>query len=90
MVAVISGCSYDITKTHPHFLDPARGYARIYNAKHIDNPECGKPDYEFVNSGKTKPIAEMSGFICLPTDEAQNIIKYYNEWKKKNSNCANQ
>lgn len=84
---LITGCGYDIHKAHPEFLDPARGYARIYDAIDIPDAKCGEPKYKFEYSRKNIPISEMSGHICLPTDQAQEIIRVYNEQARKNANC---
>ena len=79
VAVVLSGCDFEVEKIHPHVLDISRGYARIYQAEKIKNPACGTPDYKFVQTGKVMPIDQMSGYFCLPTKEAQEIIKHFNE-----------
>lgn len=83
-----ASCSFDITKIHPHFLDVSKGYARVYRAEKIKPEQCGDPDYEFVFTGEKKPIAEMSGYACIPVEEVQELLKHYDEHKRKQ--CPNE
>jgi hypothetical protein len=82
------GCSgYDITKNNPHFLDTQKGYARIYEAKKIEPEACGEPNYKFEYTGQTKPISEMNGYVCLPVDQVQYNLRFYNDYLKRKANC---
>ena len=69
------------------FLDTKRGYARIYQAKKIEPASCGAPDYEYFYTNKTIPISEMNGYICLPVDQAQDVLKHYDEFVYKKAGC---
>ena len=82
-----ASCQYNVKHAHPEFIDADRGYARVYNFVDAKNPQCGEPKYVPEYSGKNIPISEMSGHVCLKTSEAQEIIRYYNEYIKKNANC---
>lgn len=73
----------------PEFIDPTRGYSRIYVEQDVKAPACGEPKYEFIDSKKTIPIDQMAGHVCLPTAQAQEIIRYYNQWQKSNAKCPN-
>jgi hypothetical protein len=85
---ILTSCSgYDITKNTPHFLDTKKGYARVYEAKKIEPQACGEPDYIFKYTGQTKPISEMNGYVCLPTDQVQYNLRFYNEYLKRKANC---
>ncbi len=83
LTLAVTSCGFDITRIHPHFLDTKRGYARVYEAINIKPANCGDPSYRFVDSGKRKPLDEMNGYIAIPVNEAQEILKYYNEQNKK-------
>ncbi len=87
VVVSLNACAFDMTKMHPSFIDAPKSYARVYNARIVQNPACGEPKYEFYYSGTNKPIQDMTGYICLPPDEAQYALRSFNEWNKKNSHC---
>lgn len=87
VATVLSNCAYKLTKATPEIIDVSRGYARIYNFKNIQNPQCGDPLYEAVYSGKNIDLKDMSGHICIPTNQAQEMLRYYNEYEKKNKSC---
>ena len=87
LTAVVSGCGFDIFKSTPTFLDPVRGYGRVYKARPIPNVKCGDPDYEFYYSQSNVPIADMSAYVCVPVDQAQAMLRSYNEWYRENQNC---
>lgn len=85
---VLSSCAnYEITKNTPHFIDTNKGYARIYEAKKVKPEQCGDPEYVFKYTGINKPISEMNGFVCLPVDQVQYNLRYYNEYEKRKANC---
>lgn len=85
---IFVGCAtYKIETNTPTFLDPARGYGRIYKAEKIEPKACGEPDYQFVYSKNNIPISEMQGYVCLPADQVQYNFRYYNEYLKKKANC---
>ena len=85
---IFVGCAtYKIENNTPTFLDPARGYGRVYTAENIEPDSCGAPDFMFKYSGTTKPISEMAGYICIPPDQFQYNIRFYNEFKKNKANC---
>lgn len=85
---LLTSCSgYEITQNTPHFIDTNKGYARIYEAKEVKPQSCGEPNYEFKYTGINKPISEMNGFICLPVNQAQYNLRFYNEYLKRKANC---
>lgn len=88
LTVVVSSCSFDIKKIHPHFLDVPKGYARIYEAKKIEASNCGDPEYKFVYTGEKKSIDEMNGYACLPVEEVQYLLKHYDEYNRKK--CTNE
>lgn len=81
-------CGFDIERIHPHFLDPDKGYSRVYEVKKVTPAQCGDPDYDFVYTGTKKPISEMAGYVCIPVEEYQYMISRYEEANKKK--CAAQ
>lgn len=85
---IFVGCAtYKIETNTPTFLDPVRGYGRVYTAEKIEPKACGEPNYQFVYSKKNIPINEMQGYVCLPADQVQYNIRYYNEYLKQKANC---
>jgi len=85
---IFVGCAaYKIENNTPTFLDPKKGYGRIYTAQKIEPKECGSPNYEFIYSNKNVPIDEMQGWVCLPTDQVQYNLRYYNNYLKQKANC---
>ncbi len=86
-VASLSSCGYDITKSTPTFLDTKRGHGRVYAAKKITPESCGSPDYLYFDTKKRIPIEDMNGYVCLPVDQAQDILKHYDEYIYRKANC---
>lgn len=85
---IFVGCAtYKIETNTPAFLDPVRGYGRVYKAEKVEPNQCGDPNYKFVFSGQTIPINEMTGFVCLPADQVQYNLRFYNDYLKKKANC---
>jgi hypothetical protein len=87
ILLLLCNCNYDIKHATPEFIDASRGYARIYKAQDKANPECGEPKYEFVYTGQNINMSDMSGHICLPTEQVQEILRYYNDYVRKQQNC---
>ena len=87
LTAVVASCNYNITKTTPTFLDTKRGYGRVYAAKKITPAQCGDPDYLYEDTKKRIPIDDMNGYVCLPVDQAQDILKHYDEYIYRQSKC---
>ncbi len=88
LLPVFASCAkYNIESNTPIFLDPSRGYGRIYVAEKVEPKACGEPDYNFVYSKKTIPISEMQGYVCLPADQVQYNLRYYNEYLKQKAKC---
>ncbi len=85
---IFVGCAtYKIENNTPTFLDTNKGYGRVYTAEKIEPKECGAPDYLFKYSGTTKPITEMNGWVCIPPDQVQYNLNYYNNYIKQKANC---
>ena len=85
---IFVGCAtYKIETNTPTFLDPARGYGRVYTAEKVEPKACGEPNYQFVYSKKNIPINEMQGYVCLPPDQFQYNKRYFDEYMKKKANC---
>ena len=88
IILFLSGCAqYKIENNHPAFLDTKRGYARIYAAQKVTPAQCGDPNYAFKYTGKTMPISDMNGYVCLPASEVQYNLKYYNEYSREQAHC---
>lgn len=86
----LSSCGFNIEHLHPHFLDTQKGYAMVYEAKKITPEVCGDPNYQFNYTSVNKPIDQMNGYICLPIDEVQEALRYYNEYLRKKANCRDE
>lgn len=85
---IFVGCAtYKIETNTPTFLDPSRGYGRIYKAEKIEPKACGEPEIAFKYSGTNIPISEMAGFICIPPDQFQYNKRYFDEYMKQKANC---
>ena len=87
LTAVVTSCNYNVKHATPEFLDPSKGYARIYAARSVTPIKCGDPAYEFYYTGENIAIAQMTGHICLAPEQAQEILRYYNEWLRKDHGC---
>ena len=85
---IFVGCAkYQIENNTPIFLDTTKGYGRIYTAEKTEPKACGEPNYTFVYSKKNIPINEMNGYVCLPVDQVQYNLRFYNEYLKQKANC---
>jgi hypothetical protein len=87
LTEVINSCAYDLKKANPEFFDPDRGYARVYGFRDVQNPQCGEPKYEPYYTEKNIPIQEMRGHVCFSTEQAQEMLRYYNEWQRRHEKC---
>jgi hypothetical protein len=88
LLPIITSCAtYKIEKNTPIFLDTDRGYGRVYNVEKISPKQCGGRDYEFKYTGQNIPLNQMNGYICLPVDQAQYNIRYYDEYIKQQAHC---
>lgn len=85
---IFVGCAaYKIENNTPIILDPPKGYGRVYTAEKVEPESCGAPDFIFKYSGTNKPINEMQGFICIPPDQYQYNLRYYQNYLKQKANC---
>lgn len=84
---LMASCNYDIKHNTPEVLDTVRKHARIYKAIEIANPKCGDPKFEFVYSGENIDIDKMNGHICFPTEQAEEMRRYYVEYLRRQDNC---
>lgn len=78
-MAAVTSCGFDIVKITPHALDTKRGYSRVYKAEKIKPQKCGDPTFKFELTDERKPISEMNGYFCVPADQVQYMLRYYNE-----------
>lgn len=93
LMAVVSlnACNnFPVKDMTPEVLDPSRGYARVYKIRDLPNQPCGDPTYEIYDSGIRLPIDQMAGHVAVPTEQMQTMIRYYNEWQRRNANCPSQ
>lgn len=88
ILSAVVSCGFDITEVHPHQLDPTRGYARIYEFYKVKPAKCGDPDFDVRYTGEKKPISEMSGYSCFPTDEVQYVYGKFLEHNRKKVKCV--
>lgn len=78
----ILGCSsYDIEKIHPTFLDPSRGYGRVYNTKRVKAKQCSDKTYEFNYSGQNVLIPNMAGYVCFKREEVTDALANYDQYE---------
>lgn len=87
LAASLSGCGFDITKVTPTFLDTKRGYGRVYKAEIVKPEKCGDPNYFYSYTGNNIPLDKMNGYVCVPADQAQEMLKYYDEYLYRKANC---
>lgn len=86
-VVSLSGCGFDIKKVTPTFLDVKRGYGRVYKAETVEPQQCGDPNYFYSDTGIRTPIDQMNGYVCVPLDQAQEMLKHYDEYLYRKAKC---
>ena len=89
-VASCISCTFPVKDLTPEVVDYEHNYARVYHVKNVTPVQCGDPDYEdFHIKDDNIELSKMSGHVCFPTDQAQEMIRYYNEYLRRKADCQN-